>query len=70
MAEVHSQAIQIPDSRTEGQGTEEEKDALIAKLDELLERYLNTLDEYERVRQELSKQLSSVCIESLFWKAA
>ncbi|KAF1841399.1 uncharacterized protein K460DRAFT_419467, partial [Cucurbitaria berberidis CBS 394.84] len=36
-----------------------EKDALIAQLDELLERYLHTLDEYEKVRRELAKQLSS-----------
>ena len=37
-----------------------EKDDLIVQLDELLERYLHTLDEYEKVQRELSKQLSSV----------
>ena len=37
-----------------------DKDALIARLDALLERYLYTLDEYERLMQQLSKQLSSV----------
>lgn len=37
-----------------------EKDTLITQLDELLERYLITLNEHEKIRQELSKQLSSV----------
>lgn len=36
------------------------KDDLIQHLDDLLERYLNTLDEYDKVSKELSKQLSSV----------
>ncbi|KAF1947228.1 hypothetical protein EJ02DRAFT_430056 [Clathrospora elynae] len=36
-----------------------EKDALIGQLDSLLERYLHTLDKYEKVGRELSKQLSS-----------
>ncbi|OAL57073.1 hypothetical protein IQ07DRAFT_496745 [Pyrenochaeta sp. DS3sAY3a] len=36
-----------------------EKDGLVAELDELLERYLHTLNEYDKVRKELSKQLSS-----------
>jgi hypothetical protein len=37
-----------------------DKDALITRLDTLLEQYLNTLDEYERLVQQLAKQLSSV----------
>ncbi|KAH9866415.1 hypothetical protein IAQ61_008420 [Plenodomus lingam] len=36
-----------------------QKDILIEELDELLERYLHTLDEYQRFKDELSKQLSS-----------
>ncbi|KAI8937612.1 hypothetical protein NX059_005322 [Plenodomus lindquistii] len=35
------------------------KDDLIEELDVLLERYLYTLDEYQKIRNELSKQLSS-----------
>jgi hypothetical protein len=37
-----------------------EKDELIEHLDHLLERYLRTIDRYEKVNKELSKQLSSV----------
>lgn len=37
-----------------------EREPLIQQLDELLERYLHTLDEYEKVSKELSEQLSSV----------
>ncbi|KAF2626022.1 hypothetical protein BU25DRAFT_449714 [Macroventuria anomochaeta] len=36
-----------------------DKDALITRLDTLLEQYLYTLDEYEKLMQQLSKQLSS-----------
>lgn len=43
-----------------------EKDGLVAELDELLERYLHTLNEYDKVRKELSKQLSSVTTLSYF----
>jgi flagellar biosynthesis chaperone FliJ len=38
-----------------------DKDALITRLDALLEQYLHTLDEYEKLMQQLSKHLSSVC---------
>lgn len=41
---------------------QKEKDALIARLDDLLERYLNTLDEYQKARELLSKKLSSVSL--------
>ena len=37
-----------------------DKDVLITRLDTLLEQYLHTLDEYEKLAQQLSKQLSSV----------
>lgn len=37
-----------------------EKESLIVRLDELLEKYLETLDQYQKARQELSTQLSSV----------
>ena len=43
-----------------------DKDALIARLDALLEQYLYTLDEYEKLMQQLSKQLSSVCSDARF----
>lgn len=38
-----------------------DKDALITRLDTLLEQYLHNLDQYEKLTQQLSKQLSSVC---------
>ena len=42
-----------------------DKDSVLDRLDVLLERYLNTLHEYQKVMQELSKQLSSVCCYSV-----
>jgi hypothetical protein len=42
-----------------------EKAELLLRLDELLEAYLNTLDRYQKARQQLSTQLSSVsCLRS------
>jgi hypothetical protein len=38
----------------------DEKIGLTHDLDALLERYLRTLDEYQKITQDLSKQLSSV----------
>ncbi|KAF1975595.1 hypothetical protein BU23DRAFT_588544 [Bimuria novae-zelandiae CBS 107.79] len=35
------------------------RDDLIARLDELLEQYLHTLDAYQKAQQQLAKQLSS-----------
>jgi hypothetical protein len=58
MAEVQAQPAPISESKTENQA--EDKDALIVRLDELLEKYLHTLDEYQNTRGLLSKQLSSV----------
>jgi hypothetical protein len=36
------------------------RDVLVARLDELLERYLYTLDEYQKLGEQLSKSLSAV----------
>jgi seryl-tRNA synthetase len=58
MAEVQRQADSVPESKVESKT--EDKDALIVRLDELLEKYLHTLDEYQKSREQLSKQLSSV----------
>jgi septal ring factor EnvC (AmiA/AmiB activator) len=57
MAEVQSQSASIVESIIESQA---DKDALISRLDELLEKYLRTLDQYQKTREQLSKQLSSV----------
>lgn len=40
--------------------TGSEKDELVNRLDELLERYLHTLDAYQKAQQQLTKYLSSV----------
>jgi len=58
MAEVQSHPVDISESRVGSH--DQDKGALINRLDELLEKYLHTLDEYQRVRELLSKQLSSV----------
>lgn len=39
-----------------GEGVEK----LMLKLDDLFEQYLNLLDQYQKARQQLSTQLSSV----------
>jgi hypothetical protein len=57
MAEVQIQPAPIVENQAE---KPEDKDALIVRLDELLEKYLHTLDEYQKTRDQLSKQLSSV----------
>jgi hypothetical protein len=58
MAEVEIQqpSISVADMETEST----DKDALVTRLDELLEKYLHTLDEYQKTREQLSMQLSSV----------
>lgn len=59
MADVqapHGSVIEPLDARAS------DKDALVGRLDELLERYLNTLDEYQKLGQQLSKHLSDVCL--------
>ena len=61
MTDIQNTLPELSNTRLDGFGTQRtEKDALIAQLDELLERYLHTLDEHEKIRRELSKQLSSV----------
>ncbi len=57
MAEV--QAL-IPETVHTRSHESKEKDVLIEQLDGLLERYLRTLDEYDRARRQLASQLSSV----------
>ena len=37
-----------------------EKDVLITQLDRLLERYLTTLDQYQKAQQQLTAYMSSV----------
>ena len=41
------------------QGTSREAEQLMQKLDDLLEQYLNILDEYQKAREQLSTHLSS-----------
>jgi hypothetical protein len=60
MTEVQNPAESLPQSSIDTQSPEQ--NALVSQLDELLEQYLNTLDEYQKVRAELSKQLSSVSL--------
>jgi hypothetical protein len=64
MAQV--QAAPSPHMGTDKPVASKEKDGLVAELDELLERYLHTLNEYDKVRKELSKQLSSVTTPSSY----
>ncbi|CAO2657706.1 Nn.00g038320.m01.CDS01 [Neocucurbitaria sp. VM-36] len=60
MADIQNTLPAVSNTRLEGFGTQRtEKDVLIAQLDELLEQYLHTLDEHEKIRRDLSKQLSS-----------
>lgn len=58
MTDIQGPLSAVDNARSNVQSVE--KDTLITQLDELLERYLHTLNEYEKVRRELSKQLSSV----------
>jgi hypothetical protein len=55
MAEVDDSMVTRADI-----AAQRDKDDLLDHLDVLLERYLHTLHEYQKVMQELSKQLSSV----------
>lgn len=58
MTEIQSQPLGVSESSISSPGFD--KDALVIRLDELLKKYLNTLDEYQKAREQLSKQLSSV----------
>ena len=55
MAEVDDSMVPRADI-----AAQRDKDDLLDRLDVLLERYLHTLHEYQKVMQELYKQLSSV----------
>ncbi|KAF2820045.1 hypothetical protein CC86DRAFT_124571 [Ophiobolus disseminans] len=57
MAQVQSQPNALPETKSEVPAVE--KDALITRLDSLLEQYLHTLDKYQKTREQLSKQLSA-----------
>ena len=46
-------------ARAPGVGSSE-KAALLLRLDELLERYLNTLEEYQKAQQQLTSHFASV----------
>ena len=54
MAEV--QACALPNVSV----TLDDKDAMVKQLDGLLEKYLSTLDKYQKARQELTSRLSAV----------
>lgn len=54
MASTMDHAVSNHASR--GDGAEK----LMLKLDDLFEQYLNLLDQYQKARQQLSAQLSSV----------
>ncbi|KAL5113483.1 hypothetical protein ACEQ8H_008647 [Pleosporales sp. CAS-2024a] len=59
MAQVESRTAAVPETVLGSQTGDANKDALIVRLDELLEKYLHTLDDYQKLREQLSKQLSS-----------
>ncbi|KAF2131974.1 hypothetical protein P153DRAFT_182386 [Dothidotthia symphoricarpi CBS 119687] len=59
MAEIQASPVLAPESIPNVDNSEDEKKALLIRLDDLLEEYLNTLDEYQKAREQLSKQLSS-----------
>jgi hypothetical protein len=60
MAQVQNPVLSAPIAGT-AQSFGVDKDALVTRLDALLEQYLYTLDEYEKLMRQLSKKLSSVC---------
>ncbi|KAF1913531.1 hypothetical protein BDU57DRAFT_540941 [Ampelomyces quisqualis] len=57
MAKVDTQQPHTSVADTESPSAD--KDALVTRLDELLEKYLHTLDQYQKTREQLSRQLSS-----------
>lgn len=64
-AKVPAEAVSVADK---SHGVD--KDVLIARLDTLLETYLHTLDEYEKLMQQLSKKLSSVCLTPIIFSCS
>ncbi|KAH7405743.1 hypothetical protein DE146DRAFT_779065 [Phaeosphaeria sp. MPI-PUGE-AT-0046c] len=57
MAEVQSQPLETERSEPGSQAADRE--ALVARLDVLLEKYLHTIDAYQKAREQLAKQLAS-----------
>ncbi|KAL5384103.1 hypothetical protein DPSP01_005576 [Paraphaeosphaeria sporulosa] len=51
--------VALPVSASEIQSSVPGKDELLLRLDDLLERYLHTLDAYQKAQQQLTKHLSS-----------
>ncbi|KAG9202089.1 hypothetical protein G6514_004757 [Epicoccum nigrum] len=58
MEQVQNSVLSAPIAGT-AQSFGVDKDALVTRLDALLEQYLYTLDEYEKLMRQLSKKLSS-----------
>lgn len=56
----------VPIGRTDDVAVKRVKDDLLNHLDELLERYLHTLHDYQQQMQQLSKQLSNVNLPTTF----
>lgn len=54
MAEAESQPISDPRAEATDKG------ALLSRLDELLEQYLDTLDKYQTAREQLTAHLTAV----------
>ncbi len=63
MTEIQELSKDLSETQLESQNSE--KLELVAHLDELLEKYLRTLDEYDKAQRQLWKQLSSVSCQSL-----
>ncbi|KZM20475.1 uncharacterized protein EKO05_0004553 [Ascochyta rabiei] len=59
MTEAHVPLPAVPAVPNGAHPSGVDKDALLTRLDTLLEQYLHTLDEYEKLTQQLSQQLSS-----------
>ncbi len=58
MTDIQELSKDLPETHLKSQNSE--KLELVAHLDELLEKYLRTLDEYDKAQRQLWKQLSSV----------
>ena len=59
MAEIHQSKTVLPIKQVEG------KEALVRSLDDLLERYLQSLDQYRTLQQSLARLLARVMINDL-----
>jgi hypothetical protein len=54
----------MPVHRADDVAAKRDKDHLLDHLDDLLERYLHTLHEYQQVMQQVSKHMSNVRLSS------